>query len=152
MSTAAPQTLAQVVRERMQQLGITSARGLASRAGVAPDTARLLLSGARGQNEQTIGKVADAIGLPVTVLRRAAGHQEGRLAPFTLPPEADRLNQHQRDVVLAMVRALLHTGEDPLVGDSRGGHDVTPRVSPRLVGRLRDPFSPLGTTTNDDTA
>lgn len=137
------ETLPELISARMDQLDIRSARGLAAATGIAPDTARLLLQGKRRPDDRTLRKLADALRLPLPRVRRAADRPSGELTTFVLPPEADGLDQTQRELVVAMVRALLRsTGDNPL-GVTPDTQARTLRAVPRLVGRQRDPFSPF---------
>lgn len=139
------ETLPELIRARMTELDIRSARGLAAATGVAPDTARLLLKGQRQPDDRTLRKLADSLRLPLQRVRRAARRPSGELTKFVLPPEADGLDQTQRDLVVAMVRALLRSTDTSPIGHTSDVHDRTLRAVPRLVGRARDPFSPTDT-------
>lgn len=126
------------LRERMAEAGITSLRGLATRVGIAPETARRLLGGMATPDELTLRKLADGLPAPLPVLRRMAGVPSGERTPFVLPPEADQLDGRQRQVVLAMVHALLDASTR---ATGRDGRDAQQPVA-RLVGRPRDPGKP----------
>lgn len=102
-----PATLREFLTTRMDSKGIESARGLGRHIGVSPETARQLLNGETIPNETTLRKIADGFGGSLPQLRRLTGHPEGERTPFVLPPEADQLNQRQREVILKMVWALL---------------------------------------------
>lgn len=123
--------LPEYLRTRMAEVGIASIRGLAHRVGVAPETARRLLNAAAVPDELTLRKLAEGLPAPLQLLRGLAGRPPGERTPFVLPPEADQLDQEQRSVVVAMVRALL--------ASSHGMNRATERSYPRLVGRPRDP-------------
>lgn len=134
-----PPTLARLLHDRMDALGITSVRGLAKQAGIGGETARRLFWPGRRPTETTLRRLADNVeGLSLADLRRALGRPGGH-GPFVLPPEADQLDQHQRQVVLAMVRALLHTHTTSPVGGDHAERDVTLRPVPRLAARPRRP-------------
>jgi hypothetical protein len=126
----------------MDELGLTSPYAVSRRCGVAHDTVRLMLTGRRATSEATLQKLADGLGLPVQALRAAAGRPSGERRPFVLPPEAQQLDQHQREVVLAMIRALLQASGRSPNGSVEVAHNATLRAVPPLAGRLRDPFSP----------
>lgn len=139
MMSGEPTTLARLLRARMDDLGITSVRGLARRAGIGNETARRLFTPGRQPAETTLQRLADNLeGLSLTDLRRVTGRPTGGYGPFVLPAEADQLDPHQRHVVLAMVRALLHTHTTSPVRVSGEG-DVTLRAVPRLAARPRGP-------------
>lgn len=131
-----PTTLARLLHARMDALGITSIRGLAKRAGIGNETARRLFIPGRRPAETTLQRLADNLGMPLTDLRRATGRPTGGYGPFVLPAEADQLDPHQRHVVLAMIRALLHTASPVSVRDEG---DTTLRAVPRLAARPRGP-------------
>lgn len=132
-----PTTLARLLHDRMDALGITSIRGLAKRAGIGNETARRLFIPGRRPAETTLQRLADNLeGLSLTDLRRATGRPTGGYGPFVLPAEADQLDPHQRHVVLAMIRALLHTASPVRVRDEG---DTTLRAVPRLAARPRGP-------------
>lgn len=128
-------TLGGFIRERMDAAEITSVRELARRIGVAPETARRVLNNRDQPSESTLRKLADGLPAPIGQLRRLAGRPVGARGPFVLPPEADQLDQDQRDVVLSVVNALLRAS-----AHSNASADA-PRI-PRLVGRHRDTDGP----------
>ncbi len=99
--------LADYLRDRMAQVGVDSARGLAARVGIAPQTAVRLLGGVGTPSEATLRLIADRLPAPLPRLRRLAGLPGGDLGPFRLPDWADQLTGPQRDVVVGVARALL---------------------------------------------
>lgn len=107
------------LRQRMDEVGIVSLRQLAARAEISPETARRLLDGTRAPSEPTLAKVAAVLGVPLTRLRTLAGRPSGEAVPFRLPPEADQLNEQQRDVVLSLVRSLLDASSTSDTFDTR---------------------------------
>jgi hypothetical protein len=134
-----PETLASYVRGRMDEVGIDSIRGLATRTGIAPETARrILVRDEATPDERTLQKIAENLPASIQKLRRLAGRPAGEREPFLLPPEADQLDERQRSVVLAVVHALLDAATAGV--QQPGGSDVTHASShrPRLVGRARD--------------
>jgi len=130
------ETLADLLELAEQRQGVRGGRALARRAGelgheVSHTTLNKILAG-RTENRQSDGTV-DAVAVLAGVARARAHAAAGRPAPGRpfageLPPEADRLNRRQRDVVLAVVRALL---------DSAGTD--APRTSGRTAVRRRKP-------------
>jgi hypothetical protein len=134
----------------MEEVGIHSIRGLAARTGIAPETARRVLTNA-SVGEVTLQKVAEHIPASLQRLRRLAGRPAGERTPFVLPPEADQLDDKQRSVVLGVVHALLDasTAGAQQSGDtanSYGAGSIT-----RLVGRSRDPDDLVLRPPNGDT-
>ncbi|GAA0897952.1 helix-turn-helix transcriptional regulator [Pseudonocardia zijingensis] len=107
MTTDRPDSLPEYLRQRMDELGISSIRALAARTGVAPETARRLLTRSKTPDEQTLRKIAEGLPAPIQRLRELAGRPPGAATPFVLPPVADQLNERERDVILQMVFALL---------------------------------------------
>jgi hypothetical protein len=57
--------------------------------------------------DTTLVGIANALDLPPSVVRRAAGEKPTRPSEFRLPARANKLSQEQRNVVLALVKALL---------------------------------------------
>lgn len=95
---------------------------------------RLLLGG--GTTSEAIQAVADAFGVSPEVIRQLRGEQQIAYEPFTLPDEAGRLNQNERRVIRAMIRALL---------DARGErHDMEAATEPdaSTEGRQAQEVSP----------
>jgi transcriptional regulator with XRE-family HTH domain len=102
-----PESLPDYLRQRMDELGISSIRALAARVGISPETARRLLTRSKTPDEQTLRKIAEGLPAPIQRLRELAGRPPGEASPFVLPPVADQLNERERDVILQMVFALL---------------------------------------------
>lgn len=118
-----PRSLAEVVSDRMGVLGIESARELSRRCDCGKDTARDVLSGKRPSvTEATLRKLADGLGLPIQVLRRAAGRGAGERSPFVVPESWDALSVAHRELLCRMAGALLQTAHpiwveaDPVAG------------------------------------
>lgn len=83
---------------------------------------RLLLGG--GTTDAAMRQVADFFGVPVAKVRELRGEAAVNREPFTLPDDAGRLTERERDVIRSMVRVLL---------DARGASDAdqpTPPVRP----------------------
>jgi hypothetical protein len=136
-----PETLASYVQSCMKAVGIDSIRGLASRAGIAPETARSIFMG-RFPNERTLQKIADALPASLQRMRELTARPPGEREPFVLPPEADQLNERQRSVVLAVVHALLDASTAGLQPGHTTETDHAPNPPVRLVGRQRDTNGP----------
>lgn len=106
--------------ERANAVGVESIRGFAKRVDVAVETARRMLQGTRVPDEDTLQRVADKLPASLRELRWLAGLPVGELEPFVLPPEANQLNRMQREVVLTVVRGLLHSSTSERVVDELG--------------------------------
>ncbi|QKO03041.1 immunity repressor [Mycobacterium phage LastJedi] len=82
-------------------------RPLANRIGMDHTRLRRLLRGG-GTSTEAIQQVADAFRVPASKVRELRGDvRDAALEPFTLPDDAGRLNHNERNVIRAMVRALL---------------------------------------------
>lgn len=127
--------LAGYLRDRMDDLGIVSIRGLAARVGVAPETARRLLAGTSAPDEATLRKLAEGLPASLPMLRRMSGRPSGTGTPFRLPPEADQLDARQRSVIVSMVHALLAASSTERPRNGVGSDKL------RLAGRPRNPNS-----------
>jgi len=67
---------------------------------------RLIRGG--GTTDEAIRKVADALGVKASKVRELRGEPAVDIEPFTLPDDAGRLTDDERNVIRAMVRALLN--------------------------------------------
>lgn len=95
-------------RTELERKGISSKRGLASRVGISPQTAKRLIDGEGQPRPETVAAVADEIfGGDRTKVWALAGHQRQDHGEWSLPPEASQLDPEQRKAVLAVVRAML---------------------------------------------
>ncbi len=92
-------------------------RPLATRLGMEHSTVARVLKG-DSSSKPSIQKVADAFGITVARVHELRG-ESAALAypPFILPDEAGRLNDKERRVIRAVIRALLDAKE-PLPGSS----------------------------------
>lgn len=70
---------------------------------------RLLLGG--GTSEDALQQVADVFRVPVSRVRELRGEAAVERKPFTLPDDAGRLTERERDVIRSMVRVLLEARE-----------------------------------------
>lgn len=112
-------------RSALEQHGIHSKRGLASKAGISPQTAKRLIDGEGKPSPQTVAAVADKVfNGDRNRVWALAGHDRQDHGDWQLPPEASQLNQEQRAAVLAVVRAMLPQQREE-AGD-RGGRDAAP--------------------------
>lgn len=82
-------------------------RPLASRMGVDHTRVRRLLRGG-GTTSATVQLAADALGVSPSRIRELRDEATLDRQPFTLPDDAERLNDEERDVIRAVVRALLN--------------------------------------------
>ncbi|MDL9938726.1 hypothetical protein QSJ18_18420 [Gordonia sp. ABSL1-1] len=85
-------------------------RPLATRAGMTHTRVHRLIRGG-GTTSEAIQQVADALGVRASKVRELRGEPAVDIEPFTLPDDAGRLNDKERDVIRAMVRALLDARE-----------------------------------------
>ena len=112
-STVSPQrSLAELVRDQRERLGVSLRQ-------VDADTERLgrrvsystLNDLEMGQRttfpDETLAVIARALHIPVTQIRRAAGRPDRAPRPFVLPQRAAELSGKERQVVVAVVEALL---------------------------------------------
>lgn len=128
--------LADYLLQRGAELGVTTTiRGLAKRTGVPIATMHGILVSNATPQEQTLERIADGLPAPLQLLRRLADLPAGEREPFVLPPEANQLDQRQREVVLAMVRALLDASARATAVEQAGR-------GLRLAGRTRDADMP----------
>lgn len=81
-------------------------RPLAARAGLTHTRVRRLILGG-GATDEAIQQVADTLGVKGSVIRELRGEPAIEVEPFTLPDDAGRLTHDERNVVRAVVRALL---------------------------------------------
>lgn len=80
-------------------------RPLATRAGLTPTRVHRLIRGG-GTTPEAVKQVADALGVDASEIRALRDEPED-VDPFILPVDAGRLTHNERDVVRAVVRALL---------------------------------------------
>jgi hypothetical protein len=108
-------------RSALEPKGIESKRGLASRVGISPQTAKRLIDGIGSPSAETVALVADELfdGDRAAVWRLAGIARQDH-GDWVLPPEASQLDQEQRAAVLAVVRAML----PPEVRRRQPGGDV----------------------------
>lgn len=85
-------------------------RPLANHIGMDHTRLRRLLLGG-GTSEDALQQVADAFRVPVAKVREIRGDAAVERKPFTLPDDAGRLTERERDVIRSMVRVLLEARE-----------------------------------------
>lgn len=120
----------------MEPRGIHSANALAARGGGATSTITRLFQGG-ASTEPTLEAIADALHVSITRVRKVAGHRAGLDEPFVLPPEANRLDQRQRDAVVELVRLLAETGDNVVQMSAGSGKTATVIDSHRAASRKR---------------
>ncbi|QGJ87587.1 immunity repressor [Gordonia phage Faith5x5] len=82
-------------------------RPLANKIGMDHTRLRRCLLGG-GTSAETVQKVADVFGIDPGRVRELRGEgRDAAVEPFTLPDDAGRLTHDERNVIRAMVRALL---------------------------------------------
>lgn len=115
-------------RTALERKGISSKRGLATKAGVSPQTAKRLIDGIGKPSAETVAAVADAVfGGDRTLVWGLAGQNRQDYGPWELPPEASQLDPEQRAAVLAVVRAMLPAEAR---GGEHGGDTAATNVRP----------------------
>lgn len=115
-------------RSELEIKGIHSKRGLATKAGISPQTAKRLIDGEGSPSHATVAAVADAIfGGNRDRVWELAGFERQDHGDWSLPPEASLLDPEQRAAVLAVVRAMLPPEQRAGDGDDR---DATSTRSP----------------------
>lgn len=57
--------------------------------------------------DTTLDGLVVALGISDTAIRRAVGFTRNTMGPFKLPARADRLNERERKVVLALIDTIL---------------------------------------------
>ena len=95
-------------RTPLERRGIDSKRGLATKAGISPQTAKRLIDGQGQPSPETVAAVADAVfNGDRTKVWELAGHPRQDHGDWQLPPEASLLTPEQREAVRAVVRAMI---------------------------------------------
>lgn len=95
-------------RSLLEKKGIDSKRGLATRTGISPQTAKRLIDGDGQPSAATVAAVADELfNGDRTEVWKLAGLSRQDHGDWALPPEASQLDPEQRAAVLAVVRAML---------------------------------------------
>ncbi|MCW2843897.1 MAG: family transcriptional regulator [Nocardioides sp.] len=122
-------------RSALEPKGIESKRGLASRVGISPQTAKRLIDGIGSPSAETVARVADELfgGDRVRVWELAGIAREDH-GDWALPPEASQLDPDQRAAVLAVVRAMLPPDARRRVsGDVAGAAPLTKREKTQQI-------------------
>jgi hypothetical protein len=107
-------------RSALGPKGVHTRRGLATKAGIAPQTAVRLVNGQGTPRPDTIQAVADAFfGGDRNRVRELAGISGRDYGDFKLPPEASLLRPDQRDAVRQVIQAMLPGGAEGGEGNDR---------------------------------
>lgn len=95
-------------RTALESKGISSKRGLATKVGISPQTAKRLIDGEGKPSPETVAAVADELfNGDRTRVWELAGESRQDYGDWQLPAEASQLDPDQRAAVLAVVRAML---------------------------------------------
>lgn len=122
-------------RSALEPKGVHSKRGLATKAGISPQTAKRLIDGTGSPSHETVVAVADALfGGDRNRVWDLAGVARQDYGEWQLPPEASQLDPEQRAAVLAVVRAMLPP--DARRGDG-SGRDAAPMKMDRREPTVR---------------
>lgn len=108
-------------------------RPLATKIGTTHTRVRRVLRGA-GTSEAALRQVADALKVPVAKVRELRGEPAVEMEPFTLPDDAGRLTDNERDVIRAMVRALLDARDSYAVS----ADEAPPPGTPTQTGQAEE--------------
>lgn len=102
-------TLAELVTSQRQKLGLSVRQAAQKSTGrVSPSRLNSIEHGAIPTEDRILEGIAEALSLPLSKVRAAAGRDRAApLPPFTLPDRADRLNARERKAVLMIVDTLL---------------------------------------------
>lgn len=106
-------------------------RPLANKIGMDHTRLRRLMRGG-GTSAAAVQDVADAFGVSPETIRELRGEGGEVVEPFTLPDDAGRLTHDERDVIRAMVRALLDARDR--TDERRSDSDHPPTEEPRASG------------------
>lgn len=91
----------------MQRKGLTSVRRLAEVAGVSAPAVSRLLHGEGRQEDDTIVRIADALGLDLSTVYELAGTPQPEAARYIPPAESHRLTNRQRKAIDELIRATV---------------------------------------------
>lgn len=100
-------------------------RPFAAHIGMDHTRLRRLLRGG-GTSTDAIRQVADGFRVDPSVVRELRGERGQHVEPFTLPDDAGRLNETERTVVRAMVRALLDARDNAHAADQPAADPPAP--------------------------
>lgn len=93
----------------LQRKGLSSARGLAMRAGVSHVTAnRVIFGDPFYATEETLQKIADALTVPYDTIYQLAGRRVKGAEPWTPPASAARLTMAQREVLDQLINTMVN--------------------------------------------
>lgn len=97
---------------------------------------RLLLGG--GTTNEAIEAVADAFKVKPNVIRELRGEPPIEYEPFTLPDDAGRLNHNERNVIRAVIRALLEARDERNVLESASASGASAEAEAQEALRRRN--------------
>lgn len=100
----------------MERRGIGSLRHLAREAGVSNPAVTRLVHGDGVSQDETIRRVADALGLDLPTMYAHVGMESPEAEPYVPPAEANRLTARQRRAIDEMIRAIVAEREDDDAG------------------------------------
>lgn len=149
-----PDPLPEPWRSALEPKGVRSKRGLATKAGIAPQTAKRLIDGEGRPSPETVTAVADALFAgDRNRVWELAGQSRQDFGDWQLPREASQLNPEQRAAVLAIVRAMLPPesgrGDGDVDRDAPSMNEIREKAAKydRLMGQgpLVEIFSKLNT-------
>lgn len=128
-------------RTELERKGISSKRGLATKVGISPQTAKRLIDGDGQPSAATVNAVADELfnGDRARVWE-LAGLSRQDFGEWSLPPEASQLDPEQRAAVLAVVRAMLP--RDLREGDGDEQRDAASTSTVRRLTRREEMQQP----------
>ena len=149
-------------RSALEPKGISTKRGLATKVGISPQTAKRLIDGTGQPSPETVAAVADELfNGDRNRVWELAGLARQDYGDWSLPPEASQLDPEQRAAVLAVVRAMLppevrrgegHAGPAPMndAGDpgdqlqQRRGRVATPvkKAARKATGQVSSDSGP----------
>lgn len=111
-------------------------RPLATRAGLTPTRVHRLIRGG-GTTPEAVKQVADALGVDASEIRALRDEPED-VDPFILPVDAGRLTHNERDVVRAVVRALLDARDRDNAVEATTQSDAPGEAGEGKKGKLDD--------------
>jgi hypothetical protein len=136
------ETLPEPWRTALAQKGIHSMRGLASRAGISPQTAKRLIDGTGSPAVSTVEAVADGVfggdrGFVWNLIGEEREHE-----PYEPPPEVALLTARQRRALDELIRAMAESRatsrrSDYIFGAGNPSKGPEPDLSEVLAAKVR---------------
>ena len=113
----------------MQRKGVSSARGLALKAGLSHVTVnRVIFGDPFYATEETLQMIADALGVDYSVVYGLAGRPAKYAEPWTPPAAAARLTRAQREVLDQLINTMVN-GAQVIHHPEQDGHDLAADTS-----------------------